>query len=78
MNCYIKHCPELSKLVKCMEWSQCVSLHADRTEYRNCVYYLLLLAIFLGEVRNAYSVMVGKPEGKRPFGRHRHRWILGI
>jgi hypothetical protein len=21
-----------------------------------------------------YSILVGKPEGKRPLGRHRHRW----
>ena len=24
--------------------------------------------------RNAYRVLVGKPEGKRPIGRQRHRW----
>jgi hypothetical protein len=23
---------------------------------------------------NAYNVSVGKPEGKRPFGRHRRGW----
>jgi len=27
-----------------------------------------------GENRGAYRVLVGKPEGKRPLGRHRHRW----
>jgi len=26
------------------------------------------------EVRNAYSILVGEPEGKRPLGRPRHRW----
>jgi len=26
------------------------------------------------EVRGVYRVLVGKPEGKRPFGRPRHRW----
>jgi hypothetical protein len=25
-------------------------------------------------MRNAYRVLVGKPEGKRPLGRHRYRW----
>jgi hypothetical protein len=25
-------------------------------------------------MRNAYSVLVGKPEGKRPLGRSRRRW----
>ena len=24
--------------------------------------------------RNAYRVLVGKPKGKRPLGRQRHRW----
>ena len=24
--------------------------------------------------RNAYRVLVGEPEGKRPLGRPRHRW----
>ena len=24
--------------------------------------------------RGAYSVFVGKPEGKRSLGKHRHRW----
>jgi hypothetical protein len=26
------------------------------------------------EIRNSYDILVGKPEGKRPLGRHRHRW----
>ncbi|KAJ4442482.1 hypothetical protein ANN_04068 [Periplaneta americana] len=28
----------------------------------------------MGESRNAYRVLVGKPEGKRPLGRPRRRW----
>jgi len=28
----------------------------------------------LGEGRSVYRVLVGKPEGKRPLGRPRHRW----
>jgi hypothetical protein len=28
----------------------------------------------MGEVRNAYKISVWKDEGKRPLGRHRHRW----
>jgi hypothetical protein len=26
------------------------------------------------EMKNAYNILVGKPEGKRPLGRPRHRW----
>ena len=28
----------------------------------------------MGERRGVYRVLVGKPEGKRPLGRRRHRW----
>jgi hypothetical protein len=28
----------------------------------------------MGEVRNAYDILVGKPEGKRPTGTSRRRW----
>ena len=28
----------------------------------------------MGERRGVYRVLVGKPEGKRPFGRPRNRW----
>jgi hypothetical protein len=29
----------------------------------------------MGEKRNAYILLVGKPEGKRPLGRPRRRWV---
>jgi hypothetical protein len=32
----------------------------------------------MGETRNAYRILVGKPEGKRPLGRPRHRWVDNI
>jgi hypothetical protein len=32
----------------------------------------------MGEGRNEYRVLVGKPEGKRPLGRPRRRWEDGI
>jgi hypothetical protein len=31
-----------------------------------------------GEKRNTYRIWVGKPEGKRPLGRQRHRWVDNI
>jgi len=30
------------------------------------------------ETRGVYRVLVGKPEGKRPLGRPRHRWEYNI
>ena len=29
----------------------------------------------MGEEMGVYSVLVGKPEGMRPLGRPRHRWV---
>jgi hypothetical protein len=29
----------------------------------------------MGEKMNAYRILVGKPEGKRPLGRPRRRWV---
>jgi hypothetical protein len=31
-----------------------------------------------GEIRNAYKILVGKPEGKRPLGGPRRRWVDNI
>jgi hypothetical protein len=31
-----------------------------------------------GERKKAYSLLVGKPEGKRPLGRPRRRWVDNI
>jgi hypothetical protein len=32
----------------------------------------------MGETRNAYRILVGKPEGKRPSGKPRRRWVDNI
>jgi len=32
----------------------------------------------MGEERGVYMVLVGKPEGKRPLGRPKRRWVNNI
>jgi hypothetical protein len=32
----------------------------------------------MGETKNAYRILVGKPEGKRPLGRRRRRWVDNV
>jgi hypothetical protein len=32
----------------------------------------------MGEKRNAYRLLVGKPEGRSPLGRPRRRWLDNI
>jgi hypothetical protein len=32
----------------------------------------------MGNLRNAYKILVGKPEGKRPLGRPRRGWVDNI
>jgi hypothetical protein len=32
----------------------------------------------MGEKRNLYRLLVGKPDGKRPLGRQIHRWVDNI
>jgi hypothetical protein len=31
-----------------------------------------------GDRRNAYRILVGKPEGRRPLGKPRRRWVDNI
>jgi len=53
---------------------------------QNFLFYVLLTQISfinkwaghvarIGEDRGVYRVLVGKPEGKRPLGRPRRRWV---
>jgi hypothetical protein len=32
----------------------------------------------MGEKRKAYRILVGKPEGKRPLGKPRYKWLDDI
>jgi hypothetical protein len=32
----------------------------------------------MGQKRNVYRILLGKPEGKRPLGRRRHGWVDNI
>jgi hypothetical protein len=32
----------------------------------------------MGEKRNVYRILVGKPEGRRPLGRPKRRWVDNI
>jgi hypothetical protein len=45
-----------------------------KSRRRRCVGHMARM----GEKRNVYKLLVGKPEGKRPLGRPRHRWMDNI
>ena len=59
-----------------------------RERERECVFYLTTSSVatnsrrirwaghvaLMGQGRGLYRILVGKPEGKRPLGRHRRRW----
>jgi hypothetical protein len=42
------------------------------------VVVVVVVAVVGRERRNAYRLLVGKPEGKRPLGRPRHKWVDSI
>ena len=43
-----------------------------------CNYIMYLLGMLLCEESGVCRVLVGKPEGKRPLGRPRRRWVDSI
>ena len=46
----------------------------DLKTFKTSIPYVVLM----GEERGVYRVLVGKPEGRRPLGRPRHRWVDNI
>jgi hypothetical protein len=40
--------------------------------------YQFLFTAEIGVHRNAYRILVGKPEGRRPLGRLKRRWVDNI
>jgi ABC-type Fe3+ transport system permease subunit len=39
---------------------------------------MMMMILRMGEKRNAYRILVGKPGGKRPLRRPRRRWVDNI
>jgi hypothetical protein len=35
---------------------------------------IFIIQSIMGEMRGAYNISVGRPEGRRPLGRPRRRW----
>jgi hypothetical protein len=55
------------KLIIKLHFSNCRSIKSRMIQWAGHV-------ARMGEKRNAYRILVGKPEGKRPLGRPRRRW----
>ena len=43
-----------------------------------CLLYRQTHVARMGEERGVYRVLVGKPEGRRPLGRPRRRWVDNV
>jgi hypothetical protein len=54
-----------------------LALYAER-KIKECVHILAGHVTRMGEKRNAYRLLVGKPEGRRPLGRPSRRWFNNI
>ena len=50
----------------------------DQTNKIHCVWELVGHVARMGEERGVYRFWVGKPEGKRPLGKPRRRWVDNI
>jgi hypothetical protein len=47
----------------------CANLREDTV-----IQSIISFQILVTSVRGAYNILVGRPEGRRPLGRPRHRW----
>jgi len=59
-----------------MDW---IGLAQDRDRWRTLVSAVMRWAGHvapMGEEKGVYRVLVGKPEGRRPLGRPRRRWVV--
>jgi hypothetical protein len=54
-----------------------MKLYGDRKVKQN-TFKCLLMGVRMGEGRNVYRVLMGKPKGKSPLERSRLRWEDGI
>jgi hypothetical protein len=52
--------------------------HHDMYSSPNIIRMIKSRRMRWAETRNAYRMLVGKPEGKRPLGRPRRRWVDNI
>jgi hypothetical protein len=57
-------------------WSElpAFGLCPSTQHFRNWIHFRLQVRSMNGAERNAYRILVGKPEGKRTLGRPIHRW----
>jgi hypothetical protein len=55
-----------------------VKLTTQKTDSLRMYFSSVISTMRMGEKRNAYRLLVGKPERKRPLGRPRRRWVDNI
>ena len=63
-------------LVERTEENQKVLIHLTYLRFYETVFSNYVA--HMGEERGVYRVLVGKPEGRRPLGRSRRRWVDNI
>jgi hypothetical protein len=48
------------------------------TKLRSIMLVAHNMVVFMGKMRNSYRNIIGKPEIRRPFGKHLHSWENNI